>query len=648
MLLLDALSGPVWECVRLALLHFLWQGLLVASVLAGVLWLFRVRRAQARYALCLVAMAATAVCPVATFLVLGTSSEIAAVDRLPATDVVSGRDSAEPPHRATWNLELADRTRAAHPYLLLGWLAGAFLLGGRLLLAQVGVHRLRRRAQPISAELASGAAMLARRLGLRPAPGVFAVENIREAVVVGILRPMVLLPASWLVEMTPEALEAVIAHELAHVRRWDLWVNLFQRLVETLLFYHPAVWWLSRRIRLEREMCCDEMAVAATGKRIVYASVLQLVGRKRLAATQPAFAAAMGGSRMALLCRVRNVLGLAPLRERGRWQPLGLAAMIAPAAIGLATAGIAQSQPGKTPADEEARPTVVKPGDHCHVDSADAERKPPIVDPRFVGNAVVTDRRLREIVGPDLDGTWDSKPKLDLGPVDECVERLTDHYRGLGFFRARIRRGLQLKQGPDRLVVVFVIDEGPRYGIRKISFAGNFRFSDEKLADKLKLNAGSRFQQAQMDDDVAAIRDEYGRLGYIFADVKVDVRFVEEPRELDLVYLIAEGKRYRVGRIDVEIPGTASLETLSSVLQCLCLKSGDIVDLAELRESERRLRALDWSGEQPSVVMRPAITLGPSSRDSTVVDLCVQTPQRRQPLQDANERGFWRSSAAED
>ena len=73
--------------------------------------------------------------------------------------------------------------------------------------------------------------------------------------VVGILRPMVLLPAAWIAEMPPEILEAVIAHELAHIRRRDLWATFFQRLVETLLFYHPAVWWISRRVsRRTRKM----------------------------------------------------------------------------------------------------------------------------------------------------------------------------------------------------------------------------------------------------------------------------------------------------------------------------------------------------------------------------------------------------------
>ena len=83
--------------------------------------------------------------------------------------------------------------------------------------------------------------------------------------VIGWLRPVVLVPASALAGMTPQQLEAILAHELAHIRRHDYLVNLLQTLVETLLFYHPAVWWLSRRIRIERENCCDDLAVSLCG-----------------------------------------------------------------------------------------------------------------------------------------------------------------------------------------------------------------------------------------------------------------------------------------------------------------------------------------------------------------------------------------------
>ena len=98
-------------------------------------------------------------------------------------------------------------------------------------------------------------------------------------------------------EMPPQLLEAVIAHELAHLRRCDLWVNLLQRLVESVLFYHPAVWWLSSRLRRERELCCDALAVAATGERLAYAEALQLTAEltARLASVdgRPALAAGL-------------------------------------------------------------------------------------------------------------------------------------------------------------------------------------------------------------------------------------------------------------------------------------------------------------------------------------------------------------------
>ena len=83
-----------------------------------------------------------------------------------------------------------------------------------------------------------------------------------------------LLPASALAGLSPQQLEAILAHELAHIRRHDYLVNLLQTLVETLLFYHPAVWWLSRRIRIERENCCDDLAVSLCGDPVAYAKAL--------------------------------------------------------------------------------------------------------------------------------------------------------------------------------------------------------------------------------------------------------------------------------------------------------------------------------------------------------------------------------------
>src|SRR5438045_2418615 len=105
--------------------------------------------------------------------------------------------------------------------------------------------------------------------------------------VLGCVRPVILLPASALTGLTPLQLEALLAHELAHVRRYDYLVNLVQSVIETLLFYHPAVWWISARVRDEREHCCDDLAVAVCGDPHFYASALLSMERLRVTTPTP-------------------------------------------------------------------------------------------------------------------------------------------------------------------------------------------------------------------------------------------------------------------------------------------------------------------------------------------------------------------------
>ena len=92
-------------------------------------------------------------------------------------------------------------------------------------------------------------------------------DRLVAPVLIGVIRPMILLPPAALNGWTIEQLEMVLWHELAHLRRWDNLVNLLQRVVESLLFFHPAVWWVSGWARLERELCCDLLVVTRTGRR---------------------------------------------------------------------------------------------------------------------------------------------------------------------------------------------------------------------------------------------------------------------------------------------------------------------------------------------------------------------------------------------
>ena len=115
---------------------------------------------------------------------------------------------------------------------------------------------------------------LSHRLGLKVAPTVAWCEQISIPVVVGVLKPMILLPMAVVSGLTTTQLQALMLHELSHIRRFDPIVNLFQRIIEAVLFFHPVVWFVSRRISIEREKAADDMVLAAGWDRPVYADAL--------------------------------------------------------------------------------------------------------------------------------------------------------------------------------------------------------------------------------------------------------------------------------------------------------------------------------------------------------------------------------------
>jgi len=230
---------------------------------------------------------------------------------------------------------------------------------------------------------------------------------------------------------------------------------------------------------------------------------------------------------------------------------------------------------------------------------------------QFVGNTLATDAKLRTKIQSKPGIFWIFKGELNRKQIDEDVRKLTDYYRSLGYFRAKVSR-MPVDPTKNWQLLTFVINEGPRYVVRRVSFVGNEKFSTEELAEKLELKAGQPFHQAKMQMDEAAIRDEYGAVGHVFADVNASVRFLEEPAgQLDLVYEIKEGKPYRVGRIDVEILGDHPHTRITTVFNRLSLHPGDLVDIRELRASERRLKASGLfevdpiKGISPQIVVRP-------------------------------------------
>jgi beta-lactamase regulating signal transducer with metallopeptidase domain len=338
----------------------LWQGLAIALALVLLVQLAGIRRARSRYACSLAALVLMLVCPALTFAWLnGSEIPVAGANDASLSQHIAGEmASALFAPRAD---ALAALLGALQPYALAAWLMGVTLFAVRLAAGALGIARLRRKLTPLPLDLASSVERLGRRLSIDALPLVFLSKQVGEALAVGLVRPLVLIPAAWATEMPLPLLEAVIAHELAHVRRRDLWINLLQRVVETLLFYHPAVWWLSRRLRIERELCADELAVRATGRRLEYAEALEQVARRRQAEIRPALAAFMRGEKnMRLLERVRNVLGLTAA-ERSRLWPAGLVALALPLGLWAASLGLTAS--ADEDREEQERPKVEREAD---------------------------------------------------------------------------------------------------------------------------------------------------------------------------------------------------------------------------------------------------------------------------------------------
>ncbi len=261
--------SPMLQALAWALLHFLWQGALVALVLALVLAGLRNARAELRYTVSVGAVGVMAVLPPLTFLVV-----LDALRReLPADPALV---------LAALSEHVALPGAGAAPWLLAAWCLGALVMALRLAGGFSYVHLvLRRQLVPLGEEWEQRVATLARRLGVTRRVTIAGTREAQGPLVIGWLRPTILFPLSLATRLPQDALEALLLHELAHVRRHDALVNLMQCVVEVLLFYHPVVWWISRRVRVLREYCCDDMAAAHAGSALDYARALTAVAEVR-------------------------------------------------------------------------------------------------------------------------------------------------------------------------------------------------------------------------------------------------------------------------------------------------------------------------------------------------------------------------------
>ena len=313
-------TGEFFGALGWALFHFLWQGALVALLLAAFHLALARRSPALRYAVACGALALMLVLPVATALSLARRGAAAARSGGPSPAAAAAPETmlspvtAASPARETFlPPSLETRLEAIRPAALLLWFAGVLLLSLRFLGGFRAANRLKRReTRPAPAEWQAKLADLAGRLSVTRPVRLLESAIVKVPTAIGALRPAILIPASVFTGLPARGIEALLAHELAHVRRHDYLVNLLQTLVETLLFYHPAVWWVSARVRVEREECCDDLAIAATGDARSYARAL--VRMEEMRGSAPALAVAAAGGN--LWNRVVRLLRERPASDR--------------------------------------------------------------------------------------------------------------------------------------------------------------------------------------------------------------------------------------------------------------------------------------------------------------------------------------------
>ncbi len=235
----------------------------------------------------------------------------------------------------------------------------------------------------------------------------------------------------------------------------------------------------------------------------------------------------------------------------------------------------------------------------------------------FEGNSIASDARLRHFIQskPGMLKMIGGLVKRD--EIEQDIIRLTTYYRSLGFFNAKIGREISESNDGRWLTIRFIINEGPRYRVRNVSFIGNRAYTPDQLETMLELKPGEEspnpeFNVTKMNLDVVSLKDLYGSQGFVYANVEAEPRFLEEPGLLDIVYKIEEGKQYVVGDIKVHFEGDYGITKRQVVLNRLSVRTGDLVDIREIRNSERRLGAAQIfattgmpGAQPPRIVVRP-------------------------------------------
>lgn len=311
------------EALGFTVFHGLWQGLLLFFSVQSLLWFFK--RARQRYRILYIAFCLLFVSFALTFCMewkdalqkqQNTEMVVASVlnqnkNHNPLTVPVSGH--------SVWqdftSFYQHPEFRKILPFISLFYLTGVFFLTARLVIGVSNTRLLRKRLVPVPDELRQRFLHLRHLIGMRRKAGLFFSEKVKVPLMIGHLKPLVILPVALINQLDMQQTEAILLHELAHIKRRDYLFNLLQSVMELFLFFNPVTWWFAAAIRKERELCCDDVVIAHTSAPVKYAEALfQLeLGRNP---GLPALAATGNSKKHTLLTRIKRIVEMKPNTKR--------------------------------------------------------------------------------------------------------------------------------------------------------------------------------------------------------------------------------------------------------------------------------------------------------------------------------------------
>ncbi|MBN2589467.1 MAG: M48 family metalloprotease [Sedimentisphaerales bacterium] len=271
------------SCMNLlsALLHSLWQGLIIAGMLLLYLKSKAAQNANTRYTVSLIALSFILICLLFTWSILNYEPASTIEENTVTTESAAQIDTALVEHQnnqpAITHTETQYTSTSFNwkPPVIGLWLTGMLIMLFRAIYIIAGGAKLQVQCDELKDErILEIVDKLRKNLRINRKIKVAVSEYVTVPGVIGFFSPLLLLPVSLITGVPDEALKAILAHELAHIRRYDYLVNFCQMVIEAILFFNPAVWWISRQIRIEREVCCDNAGIASIGRRIRYAEVL--------------------------------------------------------------------------------------------------------------------------------------------------------------------------------------------------------------------------------------------------------------------------------------------------------------------------------------------------------------------------------------